>query len=77
MKKTIVNNLVHEYEPGVNTVVGIQVETNKETFTIPVVDVRTSENHRKKATKIIKNRNAHQGSKFMKTSYSLWGYKYN
>jgi hypothetical protein len=73
MKKTEVSHLKDKDD----NLVGIKVKTEEETFTVPVVDVRLSENKRNAAKAIIKAANIQRGSKHMKTSYSLWGYKYN
>lgn len=72
MKKTIVTNLKDKSD----NVIGIRVETLKETFTIPVLDVRRSDGTRRRANEFIKDANAHRGSKFLKPSYSLYGYRY-
>lgn len=53
--------------------VGIKVETEKETFVIPVRDVRVN---RVKAEAAIKANNINTGSKFLRPSYSLMGYRY-
>lgn len=58
-------------------VIGINVETKKESFTIPVVDVRRSDDQRRKANQILKAANIHKGSKFFSPSYSWLGYSYN
>lgn len=53
--------------------VGIRVKTDKETFDIPVADVRYSDESRKEVEAI--NKAANQ-SKYMKPTFSLWGYSY-
>lgn len=53
-----------------DNLVGIRVETRKDTFTIPVADVRVN---RERAEKILKAQNK---SKYMKPTYSLMGYSY-
>ena len=70
-------HLTQEFKPGEKTLVGIKVETPKETFIIPVVDVRTSERHREAAEDIIKQSNIFKGSRFFKQSYSWYGFSYN
>lgn len=54
-----------------DNVVGIRVETAKETFVIPVVDVRVD----RKRVEAFEARNKRE-SKFFKPSYSLFGYRY-
>lgn len=56
--------------------VGIGIETNKDKFIIPVVDVRRSEDKRRIANKINKASNAHRGSKYMKPSFAQHGLSY-
>lgn len=73
MNKTIVTHLKDKDD----NLVGFRVQTKKEDFSIPVVDVRISEAQRLKAGNILKERRATQGSKFIRTSYSLIGRKYN
>lgn len=73
MKKTVVTHLTKEYEQGIKTLVGIKVQTEEDTFVIPVVDVR---HDRGKAEFILKSSRAQQGSRFMKPSYSLTGFSY-
>lgn len=77
MKKTKVTHLTREFTEGINTLVGIQVETEEDKFVIPVVDVRISPEARKKAESIIKNNRAEQGSKFFRPSFSVLGRSYN
>lgn len=52
---------------------GIKVETEKDAFVIPVVDVRDGEDARRKAENIIKSQNK---GKFMQPSFSVMGYSY-
>jgi hypothetical protein len=73
MKKTEVTHL-HNNK---NQLVGIKVKTDLETFTVPVLDVRRSEDERQIVEKFIKAERSHSGSKFFKPSYSLLGYSYN
>lgn len=54
-----------------DNVVGISIETEKEVFTIPVVDVRVN---RKRAEAFEKSQQT--GSKFFKPSCSLLGHRY-
>ena len=54
-------------------IIGIQVETDKDSFVIPVIDVRASEDARRIANQMGKQ----VGSKFMKESFSVLGYSYN
>lgn len=70
MKKPTLSHLVNKN----NELVGIRIETEKETFTIPLADVRRN---RKQVDKIIKASNIQQGSKYIKPSYSVAGYHYN
>jgi len=53
---------------------GIKVKTEKETFVIPVVDVRDGEKERAISKSIIKAQNQ---SKFTKPSYSVMGHSYH
>lgn len=55
-------------------IVGIKVETDKETFTVPVFDVRIN---RKAAEGFEKQQRTAAGSKYFRPSYSLGGYSYN
>lgn len=55
-------------------IVGIKVETLKETFTVPVLDVRRN---REIAELVLKGANIAKGSKYIKPSYSWYGYSYN
>lgn len=73
MNKTKINHLLDKND----NLVGIEVETRKETFVVPVVDVRLGDSKRRKANQILKDANIKRGSKFMKQTFSLWGYKYN
>lgn len=73
MNKTIVTHLKDKNDD----LIGIRVQTKKDDFNIPVLDVRRSEDTRRKVNVFRKDANAHRGSKFMKTTYSLWGYRYN
>lgn len=75
--KTKISHLTKEFVPGEKTLVGIKVETGNEKFTIPVVDVRTSDRHRERVEEIIKQSNISRGSKFFNPSYSGMGYSYN
>jgi hypothetical protein len=50
---------------------------NKETFRIPVVDVRDGEDARELASKLTRSSNGFRGSKFMKPSYAYMGGSYN
>lgn len=44
---------------------------------MPVLDVRDGEKMRIKVNQIVKQLNIEKGSKFIKPSYSGWGYSYN
>lgn len=55
-------------------VIGIHVETDKESFTIPVADVRIN---RKMVERIQKAANIQTGSKYFRPSFSWSGYSYN
>lgn len=55
-----------------DNVVGIRVKTAKETFTIPVVDVRVSEDKRCKANQMIKEANRQRGSRFINNKFSKY-----
>lgn len=54
----------------------IRVETAKDTFDIPVLDVRDGLPARSRANGILKARNYRTGSRFMKPSYSVGGNSY-
>lgn len=57
--------------------VGYRITKNDgDKFDIPVLDSRNPK-HRERITKTIKERNTIQGSKFIKQSYSAWGFSYN
>lgn len=56
--------------------IGVKVVTRKEEFVTPVIDVRISNDKRRRAAAFVKDANTTRGSKFLKPSYSLWGYKY-
>ncbi len=77
MRKTKVTHLFQEYTEGNKTLVGIKVEKEDETFVVPVIDVRTSDNYRKAVQQFVKEGNATRGSRFMRPSYSVLGYSYN
>lgn len=51
----------------------IKVETSKETFTIPVFDVRDGLPARSRANQILKGANYKSGSRFMRPSFSVNG----
>lgn len=44
---------------------------------VPVFDVRKGVKMRKRAEKFIRTQNGYKGSKYIRTSYSLTGYRYN
>lgn len=71
--KTVVTNLKNSDDQ----LVGIHVKTHEDEFTVPVVDVRRSEDQRRKAKRIMKESNRAKGSKFIRPSYSWYGYSYN
>lgn len=52
---------------------GIKVETSKETFVIPVLDVRDGDAAREQITHTQTTSNYHKGSRFMRPSYAGWG----
>lgn len=52
---------------------GIKVETEKETFIVPVIDVRDGESERSAVKSMIKAQNK---SKFMNPSFSVLGHSY-
>lgn len=56
-----------------NNIVGIQVDTEKESFVVPIVDVRRD---RGRVEGILKAGNIHRGSKFLQPSYSVDGHRY-
>lgn len=60
-----------------DSLVGIKVESSKETFTIPIVDVRNGFSQRERADEMIKQENIQRGSKYFSPSTSLMGYSYN
>ena len=53
-------------------IVGIKVETDKEVFVIPIVDVRRNDDQRRIAERMNKGKS----SKFMKPSYAQLGLSY-
>jgi hypothetical protein len=53
--------------------VGYKIETDKDSFIIPVVDVRRNEDQRRIAERMVKNNNR---SKFMHPSFSQIGLSY-
>lgn len=55
----------------------IRVETDNDTFNIPVIDVRDGEKARISAEKVLKQANIAKGSKYFKPTFSLYGYSYN
>lgn len=56
--------------------VGYRVRVKDGSFDIPVLDSRNPK-HIERIAKTTKEVNANRGSKFMKPSYSGWGFSYN
>lgn len=71
------NTQVSHLKDNAGNLVGIKVKTSKETFIVPVLDVRRNEDARRRANAFIRAGNIQRGSKFMKISYSGYGYRYN
>lgn len=60
-----------------NQLVGYKITDGKgETFTVPVLDNRNPK-HRGRISQTAKEINSMRGSKFLKPSYSAWGFSYN
>lgn len=59
-------------QEGINSY-GIKVETAKDEFVIPVLDVRDGQNTRDRIMVQQKNVNYSKGSKYMRQTYSMGG----